>query len=42
MKEVSAIWCNAQISALMQNIIESFAFNKVNEGRKEAVSGVMR
>ncbi len=30
--------CNAQISALMQNIIESFAFNKVNEAEKRLLA----
>ncbi len=30
--------CNAQISALMQNIIQAFAFNKVNEAEKRLLA----
>lgn len=30
--------CNAQISALMQNIIQAFAFNKVNETEKRLLA----
>ena len=30
--------CNVQISALMQNIIQAFAFNKVNEAEKRLLA----